>query len=220
MIFGKIEYVNLLPFHIYIKKANFNSSFKQSINYKKSYPSKINRDFNSKRVNAAFISSIESSKKSCCKIGIVAKKDVMSVLVLSDKESKNDFESSTSNMLAKILRVNGEVIIGDKALKKFYSQGSDNFVDLAKFWNQNYNLPFVFGIFCFNSNKYIFQKIAKNFYKKSNSIKIPYYILNNYSKKLNLTNREILYYLTKITYKIDTKERKSLKLFLKLSKKV
>ena len=37
--------------------------------------------------------------------------------MLPNKKPKDDFQSKTSNALAKVLNLKGEVIIGDKALK-------------------------------------------------------------------------------------------------------
>jgi len=72
MIFGKIDYINLLPFYIFTKKYK-TSRFNQILHYKKSYPSKINYLFEKRQINAAFISSIKSKNKDCFDLGIVAK---------------------------------------------------------------------------------------------------------------------------------------------------
>ncbi len=45
MIFAKIDFINLLPFYVFIKKNIKSSQVKQIIGYKKSYPSKINKKF-------------------------------------------------------------------------------------------------------------------------------------------------------------------------------
>lgn len=42
LIFGKIDYINLLPLHIYLKKAPLPSTFKQIMAHKKGVPSVIN----------------------------------------------------------------------------------------------------------------------------------------------------------------------------------
>ncbi len=68
-------------------------------------------------------------------MGIVAKKDVQSVILIPGKV-QDDFQSETSNALAKVLNLEGQVIIGDKALKYFHENPHSDFIDLAKVWNE------------------------------------------------------------------------------------
>jgi len=215
MIFAKIDFINLLPFYTYIKRNIKSSQIKQIISYKKSYPSAINKQFKKRQIDAAFISSISSKSCKCLDLGIVAPCDVLSVLVLNGK-NKNDFQSDTSNALAKVLKIQGEIIIGDKALYHYHNSQNKDFVDLAKVWNDKYNLPFVFARLCINKNEKYLKKLSKDFL--NTKVKIPQYILKQYSKKTKLSNNQILEYLKKITYKITYKEKQSLKLFLKLTK--
>ena len=77
-------------------------------------------------------------------------------------------------------------------------------------------MPFVFAVLCFNANKKALDKLTKNFNKKH--IKIPQYILEKYSIRSNVSKKHILEYLEKIHYKLEIKEKRSLKLFLKLTK--
>ena len=205
-MFGHIDYLNLLPFHIFMKK------YYQNYTTKKSYPSKINEMFEKKIVDAAFISSIKSKQKLCLDAGIVANQKVLSVLVCEGTHKK-DIESNTSNILAEILNQNGEILIGDKALKRYYT--NNNCKDLAELWYQKYKLPFVFARFCINKNKKQYQKMIKLFLSKK--IYIPQYILKKYAKKTNLNTKQIQDYLNLISYKLTYKEKKSLKKFLKLS---
>jgi len=205
-LFGHIDYLNLLPFHIFMKK------YYQNYTTKKSYPSKINEMFEKKIVDAAFISSIKSKQKLCLDAGIVANQKVLSVLVCEGTHKK-DIESNTSNILAEILNQNGEILIGDKALKRYYT--NNNCKDLAELWYQKYKLPFVFARFCINKNKTQYQKMIKLFLSKK--IYIPQYILKKYAKKTNLNTKQIQDYLNLISYKLTYKEKKSLKKFLKLS---
>ena len=214
MIFAKIDYINLLPFYIFIKKNIKSTQVKAIINYKKSYPSHINRQFKNRQIDAAFISSVASKGKNALDIGIVAKSKVSSVLCIPGSYEK-DFESSTSNVLAKILKLEGKIIIGDKALKYYYDSENRDFVDLAQAWNEKYNLPFVFARLCYNSNEKMLKNLSKKFITKK--VKIPQYILKKYSQRSGVSTKNILEYLEKIDYKITQKEKKSLKLFLKLS---
>ena len=207
MIFGKIDYLNLLPFHVYMKKNS-------SARYKNGVPSYINNEFLSKRVDGAFISSIKVKKHKYINLGIVAKKEVLSVLVIPNTKNKIDSDSATSNKLAKILNINGEVIIGDKALK-YYLQNT-NYIDLAKEWNNKYNLPFVFALLCYHKDKQLYKNIEKQFLKQK--IKIPQYLLNKASIKTNIDKKDILNYLEHISYALDYKAKMGLKLFQRVVK--
>lgn len=213
MIFGSIDYLNLLPFKIFLKKYIKSSSLKLSLNKKKGVPSKINSDLEKRRVDAGFISSVKSSKFRCNNIGIVAKKEVYSVFVI-DGENKKDKESATSNILADILELNGEVIIGDKALKYYLEGGKGK--DLAKEWHKKTNLPFVFARFCYNKNSKYFNKLSREFEKEN--IKIPQYLLKKEAEKRGITTKQLKWYLSFIYYKIDKKALRGLNLFLKKSK--
>ena len=148
MRFGKIDYLNLLPFDVFIKKYPLYSGFKQFIQLKKSYPSKLNEDFLFKRIDAGFISSIAgyhcSLKHKTTNSGIIAKGSVWSVFVIP-KPQNNDYQSATSNALCKVLGLNGEVLIGDRALLYRYKGGTH--MDMGKIWYQKKHLPFIFGRF-------------------------------------------------------------------------
>ncbi len=215
MGFGKIDYINLLPFYIFLKRRVKSLRYKQSLNYKKSYPSKINKDFKAKRVEAAFISSVESKKYRCLNIGITAKKEVYSVIVKKG-ESKKDLHSATSNILAEVLEIKGKVLIGDKALK-LYLEDKNSYIDLAKAWYEKTSLPFVFARLCIHKKEAFYKRLANDFKKRK--VKIPQYILKRYSKTRGIPKRDILNYLKLIDYKIDYKCEKSLKIFLKKAKK-
>jgi chorismate dehydratase len=215
MIFAKIDFINLLPFHIYLKKNVKSSQLKQIIEHNKSYPSLINKRFKKRKVHSAFISSIKSKNEKALDLGIVAKNEVLSVLAIPG-EYKKDYQSDTSNALASVLNIKGQVLIGDKALKYYHSaQKNNEIIDLALKWKEKYNLPFVFARLCVNKNEKQLRALVKNFDKKK--IKIPQYILEIYTKRSGLTKDQIKDYLKKIDYDIKTKEKKSLKLFFKLT---
>lgn len=220
MIFSKIDFINLLPFHIYIKKNIKSNQLKASIEYKKSYPAKITNNFKKRKVHSAFISSIGSRNEKFLDFGIIARDYVDSVFVLPEKSSKDDFQSKASNALAKVLNLEGEVIIGDKALKYYLKnegkEQKEKMIDLAKAWQNKYNLPFVFATLCYNKHETRLRKITRNFDKRK--IKIPQYILEIYSKRSGIAKQDILNYLKRIDYDIGYKEKRALKLFLKLTK--
>lgn len=204
MIFGSIEYLNLLPFRIFMKK-NFKRNY--LLHYKKGVPSKLNREFLYKRIDAAFISSIKAKKCKCGKLGIVADGVVKSVFVIPGVYQK-DPQSDTSNALAKVVGIEGEVVIGDKALKRYLS-GERNMIDLATKWKEKTGLPFVFARLCYN------KKYKKTFEKKflKTKIKIPQYLLKNEAKKVGICSKEILWYLEFISYEIGYKEKRAIKKF-------
>jgi chorismate dehydratase len=181
-----------------------------AFNYKRAVPSKINSALKRRHINAGFISSIESKSYRCSNLGIIANRAVYSVFVIEGEEKK-DNESATSNALASLLNLKGEVIIGDKALK-YYLEGGEC-IDLATEWYKKTALPFVFAQLCYNRHSAIVKDIEKKFLKQP--IKIPQYILKKEAKKRNISSKELSWYLQFIEYKLDYKAKKSLKLFLK-----
>ncbi|WP_345992775.1 MqnA/MqnD/SBP family protein [Sulfurimonas sp. HSL-1716] len=213
MVFGKIEYLNLLPFHVFIKRFNRSSRENMTMEYKKNVPAKINVLFERRRVDAAFISSIKAKKYKYAKLGIIAKKEVLSVLVIPQDEYKKDTASATSNLLANILGIKGEVLIGDRALEYYLSGGPH--IDLAKTWNDKHHLPFVFALLSYRNHGSRIKKIEKHFSKAK--VRIPGYILQKASKKTGISQKDILSYLKKISYNLDKKASLGLKKFYTLS---
>ncbi|RUM65052.1 MAG: hypothetical protein DSZ04_00870 [Sulfurimonas sp.] len=215
MIFGQIQYLNLIPFHVFMKAFLKNSSSKISMEYKRGVPSKINREFHSRRVDAAFISSISAKRSKYVGLGIIAKKDVKSVIVIPSLQNKSDVESASSNVLANILNVEGEVLIGDKALR--YTLVSDEYIDLAAMWYKKYRLPFVFALLCYHKDRKVYQKIEKEFLKTN--VKIPQYLLEKASQETGVSKKDIVDYLKLISYKLDSKSKRGLTLFYKEAQK-
>ncbi len=213
MLFGKIDYINLLPFYIFTKRYIRSSQLKQSIAYKKDFPSAINKKFKKRQIDAAFISSIESKRGnfSCLDIGIVAKKEIQSVLVKKGSFMP-DSHSATSNVLAKQLGIEGEVIIGDKALRA-YLKDPDIYIDLAKLWYEKHHLPFVFARLCVHKKKKYYEKLSRKFVQTR--VKIPRYILLRYAASRGIAVSDMKRYLNLVSYEIDSKAQKSLKLFLR-----
>ncbi|SFV74883.1 Menaquinone via 6-amino-6-deoxyfutalosine step 1 [hydrothermal vent metagenome] len=216
MIFGKIEYLNLLPFHLFMKRYTKTTQQKMSMNYKHGVPAKINDEFQAKRVDGAFISSIKAKKYRYVNVGIIAKKEVLSVLVIPNEKNLLDKASASSNVLAKILNIQGKVLIGDNALR-YYFQNKPA-IDLAKEWQKKYHLPFVFALLCFHKEQKNYKKIEKNFLKTH--IKIPQYILKKASKQTNIQPQDILFYLQHISYDLDKKAKLGLKKFYTLQSKI
>ncbi|KAA6231305.1 menaquinone via futalosine step 1 [Campylobacter sp. LR264d] len=221
MLFGKIDYINLLPLHIYLKKYPLPNGIKRAMEYKKGVPSKLNKDLFYKRIDAGVISSIQSAKKKYkyLDIGICANKRVMSVLVKKNTQNLQDPSSASSNALAKILKVQGQVVIGDKALK-YYIENEKAYIDLCSVWFEKTGLPFVFGRFSCIKHKIFYERIFKNYqHSQKTKLKIPYYILEKYAKTRQISVKNIKFYLQNIIYhKISFKEKRALKLFFKMYK--
>jgi len=217
LVFGKIEYLNLLPFHVFMKRFMRHNALKQSMEHYKSVPAKINDKFARRRVEAAFISSINSRKCRRPKLGIIAKEEVKSVLCLPKFPDQNDAESATSNVLAKVLNLQGKILIGDKALR--YALEHDDYIDMAKLWHERTHLPFVFATLCFHKKNSLAKKLETMFAKQSGHIKIPQYLLKKASAKSCVPPKEILSYLELIEYAFDAKSRKSLHIFLNKAKR-
>lgn len=212
MRFGKIEYLNLLPFDVFIKAYPAPTHFKQYLGLKKSYPSALNKDFLHRRIDAGFISSIagyEAARKKCVtKAGIIARGEVWSVIAMP-KADKQDYQSASSNALAKVLKVHGEILIGDRALRYKLSGGA--YIDLGELWWKKQRLGFSFGRLCFNAHRLFYTRLAQKFVAQK--IFIPYYILQQRSQQSGISTKNIRAYLTHIHYRIGKKEEIALKRF-------
>lgn len=215
MIFGKIDFLNLLPFHVFMKRYAKTLKVHQSLNYHKGVPSTLNRSFAAQRIDAAFISSITARNCVHFNVGIVAKKSVLSVLSLPANVHKNDTDSATSNLLAQVLDIEGEVLIGDKALRYHYNGGES--IDLARVWYEKTSLPFVFALLCTHHHNHELKRLSRAFIR--HPIKIPYYILKDNARKSSLTPSQIQHYLHHITYRIGEKEKRGFGRFIKEAKK-
>ncbi|CAA6821545.1 MAG: Menaquinone via 6-amino-6-deoxyfutalosine step 1 [uncultured Sulfurovum sp.] len=193
-----------------MKRYVQHSGMKMGMNYRKNVPSQINKALKKRQIDAGFISSIASPKYKSTDLGIIANKAVYSVFLI-EGEPQADKESETSNALAQVLKLQGKVLIGDKALK-YYLNGGEG-IDLATAWYEQTKLPFVFGTLCYTSHETVIKKIVKNFKRKP--IKIPQYILKREAKKRAISSTQLTSYLKHIEYNMNHKSKKSLKLFLK-----
>ncbi len=211
MLFGSISYLNLLPFQVFLKRYISNNAAKMAFNYNRAVPSQINKALKRRAIHAAFISSVESRKCKCTDLGIIAHKKVYSVLLLKG-ENQTDPASATSNQLAKVLDLQGQVLIGDAALKHYLDGGEG--LDLAEEWYNKTGLPFVFARLCYNKHGKSIEKLATRFAKSK--VKIPQYILKREAKKRGISPKELSWYLDHIYYEMDWKAKRSLKLFLSM----
>jgi len=214
MIFGKIEYLNLLPFHLFLKRYLRSGVEKKAWLKRGSVPSRINRAFRSGRIDAAVISSVKSRGCRCSDFGIAADGEVQSVLLLPG-EGRADRESDTSNALAKVLGLEGEVLIGDKALRYQLDHPGEG-VDLAAAWKAKEGLPFVFARLCAHPRHIRrIRRLTRLFFAKPT--KIPYRILKEEARKRGITPAQLQSYLEKIHYRLGWREKRALKRFLRQS---
>ena len=211
MRFGKIDYLNLAPFDIFIKRYPAQSAFKLFINHHKNYPARLNKEFLFKRIDAGFISSIAGMKAKKTKSAIISYGEVWSVIAIKS-DNKFDYQSASSNALSIILKIDGEILIGDRALR--YKLGHTlerDYIDLGLEWYKRYRLPFVFGLLCCNRFERFYNKLSRAF--NNQNIKIPHYIMQEYENLTNIKKDDIKAYLRHIHYKVSNKPKTSLKRF-------
>ena len=213
MIFGKIEYLNLLPFHLFLKRHLRHSAEKMAWQKRGSVPAAINRAFRARRVDAAVISSVRSGGCRCTDFGIVAEGEVWSVLLLPG-EGAPDAESDTSNALAEVLGLQGRVLIGDKALR-YRLENPEAGIDLAQAWREREGLPFVFARLC-ATPRHIgrLERLTTRFF--AHPPKIPHRILVKEARKRGIGADALRDYLKKIHYRLGWREKRALKRFLTL----
>ncbi len=209
MLFGSIQYLNLLPFQLFLKRALPHNGAKMAFRYKRAVPSQINASLRRGEVNAAFISSVHAPRFACTDLGIVARGAVYSVFVLPGAEG-DDPASETSNRLAKVLGLHGRVLIGDAALK-YYLDGGEG-IDLAAEWHARTGLPFTFARLCYNRHGAIIKKLARDFTR--HRTRIPQYILKEEASKRGITPKQLLWYLEKIHYEMGWEVKRGLRKFL------
>jgi chorismate dehydratase len=214
--FGSISYLNLLPFQVYLKRRSPSTQFAQMLRWRRAVPSAINRQFRRREIDAAFISSVASAKAPCTDLGIVADGAVRSVLLIPG-EHREDRESESSNALAKVLGLKGEILIGDKAL--IYHLQGGKAIDLAQAWKEHTGLPFVFARLCYTRNGKRIRRLAADFAKQKPT-RIPNYLLRREAAKRGIGSKELQWYLKHIGYQLGWKEKKSLKRFLRKVGKV
>lgn len=211
MRFGKIDYLNLAPFDIFIKKYPTQSSFKLFINHHKNYPAKLNKEFLFKRIDAGFISSIAGMKSKKTKSAIISYGEVWSVVAIKS-DNKFDYQSASSNALSIVLKIDGEILIGNRALGyKLGHKLDKDYIDLGLEWYKKYRLPFVFGLLCCNKFEKFYNKLSESF--NNQNIKIPQYLLKEYENLTKIKKGDIKEYLKHIHYKVSNKPKIGLNRF-------
>lgn len=213
--FGRIDYLNLLPFHVFMKRYTRYSQAKMMLRHGANVPAVINRDFRRRKIDAAFISSIRAKHAHRARLGIVAEGEVRSVLVLPGEQRVTDPASETSNALAAVLGVRGRVIIGDPALRA-YLDGAEA-VDLAAAWQARTGLPFVFAVLCYRGNPERIRRLQRAFLR--GRVSIPFYLLAHAARRSGVAPLQIRAYLGLIRYALTYREQRALKLFWTLAKR-
>ncbi len=214
MLFGSIQYLNLLPFQLFLKRALPHNGAKMAFRYKRAVPSQINASLRRGEVNAAFISSVHAARFACTDLGIIARGAVHSVLLLPEAEEE-DPASETSNRLAKVLGLRGRVLIGDAALKHHLDGGAG--IDLSAQWHARTGLPFVFARLCYNRHGALIRKLARDF--AHDHTRIPQYILKREAAKRGITPQQLVWYLEKIHYEMDWEVKRGLREFVRVSRR-
>lgn len=209
--FGRIDYLNLLPFHVFMKRYMGSSQAQMMLRHGAGVPSAINRAFRARKIDAAFISSIRAIGERHLDLGIIADGEVQSVLLIPSEAPQKDTASETSNVLADILGLEGRVLIGDPALRA-YVAGVDA-VDLATEWKRRTGLPFVFAVLCYHGNSQRMKKLGRAFHRHNK--KIPQYLLQRASRRSGVPEAAITEYLTHIRYRMDHHSRRGLRTFWK-----
>ena len=213
MRFGRIDYLNLLPFHVFMKRYWRSSQQQMALRHGAGVPSKVNRAFRTRRIDAAFISSIEARRCRRSRLGIVAPREVQSVLLIPGEAMKADTASATSNALARVLGLQGEVLIGDRALAA-YAQGVEA-VDLAGAWHERYGLPFVFAVLCSHGHAERMRRLERAFLRAPR--RIPGYLLQKAAQRSGIPEKVIESYLGGIEYTVGPRAERSLRIFRRLA---
>ena len=216
MRFGRIEYLNLLPFHVFMKRYLRSSQAQMMLRHGANVPSAINRAYRTGKVDAAFISSIRARRERNLGLGIVADGEVQSVLLIPSEKPAADTASETSNVLAAVLGLKGRVIIGDPALRAFHD--GIEAIDLAAAWKVRYGLPFVFALLCYRGDAKQMRRLGRAFERYPK--KIPLYLLQKASQRSGVSPEDIKDYLTHIHYKVDHRARRSVELFWRSADRV
>lgn len=212
MRFGRIDYLNLLPFHIFMKRYLASSQMQMMLRHGGNVPSAVNRAYHSGKIDAAFISSIRARGERHLPLGIIADGAVQSVLLLPSETSVNDTASETSNALAAVLGLRGRVLIGDPALRAFHT--GVEAVDLAAAWKTRYGLPFVFAVLCYRGEEARLKKLGSAFARSPK--RIPQYLLQRAAKRSGVAPHQIREYLKHIHYRLDHRAMRSLERFWRL----
>ena len=215
MRFGRIDYLNLLPFHVFMKRYLRSSRSQMMLRHGANVPSAINRAYRLRKIDAAFISSIRAKRQKHLGFGIIADGPVQSVLLLPSETPRTDVASETSNALAAVLGLEGRVLIGDPALRA-YLEGVPA-LDLAEEWHKRHGLPFVFALLSYQANGVQMRRLGRAFGRAPT--KIPQYLLKHASQRTGVVPEAILAYLEGIHYRLDHRAERSLRLFWRLSGK-
>lgn len=216
MKFALIEYLNLLPFAVFLKRSSLQNSFKSGAFYRRGKPAQLNERLRKRAIDAAFVSSAAVRNGRFVSLGIVADGAVRSVLLLPG-ESREDSASKSSNALAKVLALQGEVVIGDRALFLFHQNGREGIVDLAAEWKKRTGMPFVFALLAYNRGGELWERLAKDFLRAP--VKIPHFMLKSYCEKRSLTQEQANEYLKLIGYKVGRRELAAYKKFRGMAKR-
>ncbi len=241
---GFMDYANVYPIFHYIQNM-------VGVEFLKSYPSHLNIAIRDKIIDISPSSSIEFIRNyeqykiiplSISSIGKVKSVLIISDLPIDELDGKKIYftnESNTSTILSRIvlekfynikpvyttdrndIDISAEVIIGDSALKEYYSSSvssSKIIIDLGEEWYNATSLPFVFGLWIMNKDvignpnldRFIETIIEISKKDKTENLKfIDKYI------DFGITKEQMLQYWDTIDYSFSDDHIKGLELFYK-----
>ncbi len=236
---GYMDYANVYPiFHHLLKHSNF--SFVRGV------PSLLNTAIREGAIDVSPSSSIEFARYpsyykiipdiSISSIGEVKSVNLFSALPIEQLDNKRIMftkESNTSTVLCKIILekfynikpvyccedgCDAELLIGDKALHKYYNNNYKYVYDLGKLWHEHTKLPFVFALWICRADIGVddemreLMELLRKYSAKTNEYSKN--IINQYTK-LGYTDEQMLDYWNIIDYKLSVKHIEGLSLFYK-----
>ncbi len=241
---GYMEYANVYPIFYHLLNLG-------NISLIKGYPSELNKLVRNRDIDISPSSSIEFARNpelykifpdiSVSSIGAVKSVNIFSnypIEELSGKTIKFTKESNTSTILCRIVleefhnlspvysdseNYDAELLIGDKALHRYYNPTMPYVYDLGDLWYKKTGLPFVFALWiCRATDSNIeqlheFAELLRKYSAKTND-----YSNNLVSKytSLGYTAEQIVDYWNVIDYRLSVKHIEGLSLFYKYAHKL
>lgn len=208
--FGEINYLNLLPFRLYLKRHRYRDRWV----IKTGTPAEVNRWFREGRIDGGVLSSVRAVEGVRYPVGIGAEGPVWSVLLSPTREG-GDPASNTSNLLPVALNLKGQVVIGDRALS-LYLKNREEWVDLGEEWFRQVQLPFLFAQLTSRRPSRELERVATGFLRQGRGIyRIPQYLLRWEGARRGLSPRQVEEYLRLIRYQVGWREELGFKKFLR-----
>jgi len=243
---GFMDYANIYPIFYYLLN-------RPNLEFVKGYPSDLNIAIRNNQINISPASSIEFLRNYdkyiiIPDISISSIKEVQSVSIFSnfaikDLDGKKIYftnQSNTSTVLARIIlekfykikpiyitdqneSVDAKLLIGDTALKEYYSNNHKFIIDLGKEWYKHTSRPFVYALWIINKDildnidlkPFITDLLEISTYDKSNNIN-----LMSRHKDYGITKDQLLNYWGCINYNLSADHIRGLELFYQYASEI